>query len=71
MNRKMVYNVSVIVKIEKEIQSDKKSVALCSRNEKVTKVSAGPKFSHFPTETYLVVVKYQKFPKSIERNCVF
>ena len=44
---------------------------LCSRNEKVTKVSAGPKFSHFPTETYLVVVKYQKFPKSIERNWGF
>ena len=45
--------------------------ALCSRNEKVTKVSAGPKFSHFPTETYLVIVKYQKFPKSIERNWGF
>ena len=44
---------------------------LCSRNEKVTKVSAGPKFSHFPTETYLVIVKYQKFPKSIERNWGF
>ena len=47
------------------------SCSLCSRNEKVTKVSAGPKFSHFPTETYLVVVKYQKFPKSIERNWGF
>ena len=45
--------------------------SLCSRNKKVTKVSAGPKFSHFPTETYLVVVKYQKFPKSIERNWGF
>ena len=42
--------------------------ALCSENQKVFQRGASPRYGHFPSETILVMIKYQKLAKSVEGN---
>ena len=44
---------------------------LCSKNQKVFQRGASPRYCHFPSETILVVIKYQKLAKSVEGNWGF
>ena len=39
-----------------------------SKNQIIFQGGAGPKFDKFPSETYLVMAKYQKLAKSVEGN---
>ena len=42
-----------------------------SKNQIIFQGGAGPKFDKFPSETYLVMAKYQKLAKSVEGNWGF
>ena len=45
--------------------------SLCSKNQKVFQRGASPRYCRFPSETILVVIKYQKLAKSVEGNWGF
>ena len=52
-------------------QSQHNCSALRSKKWKVSKGGAGQKFHRFPSETYVVRVKYQKLAKSVQGNWGF
>ena len=46
----------------------KKGETQWSKKAKVFQRGESPKFAHFPSETYVLMSKYQKLEKSVEGN---
>ena len=54
--------------IKIDILDSQKREPQWSKNQIIFQGGAGPKFDKFPSETYLVMAKYQKLAKSVEGN---